>query len=242
MWRAVTIAGKPADVLDPPGERPRFALLFLHNLQGQTLAGVASATALLQRHGLACVCPHGKRSWWADRVCAEFDPKITAERFLADSVVPFARQRWDLPPRRIGLLGVGMGGQGALKLAFRYPQAFPAVAAIAPALDCHDLYGRGTPLDDMYDSKEQCRQDTAPLHLPPHDPPPHIWWCHDPDDEHWQRGGDRLHEKMGALGIEHVADLDTRAAGQPEAYFERMLTRAVEFLLAGLEKESRRLL
>lgn len=242
MWRAVTIAGKPADVFDPPGERPRFALLYLHNSQGQTLAGVPFATQLLTRHALACVCPHGKRSWWTDRPCAEFDPTVSAERHLVDAVLPFARQRWELPPRRIGLLGVGMGGQGALKLAFRYPQALPAVAAIAPALDYHDLHGRGTPLDDMYDSKEQCRQDTAPMHLPPHEPPQHIWWCHDPDDEHWHRGGDRLHEKMGALGVEHVADLETRAAGQAEAYFEHMLTRAVDFLLAGLEKESRRLL
>jgi S-formylglutathione hydrolase len=94
----------------------------------------------------------------------------------------------------------------------------------------------------MYDSREQCRQDTAILHVPPHHPPPHIHFCIDPDDDQWYRGNDRLHEKLAALGIEHTADLTTRAGGHTWEYFENMAAPVLQFLLTALDKESRRLL
>ena len=94
----------------------------------------------------------------------------------------------------------------------------------------------------MYDSKEQCRQDTALLHVPPHDPPPHIYFCIDPEDADWYRGNDRLHEKLGALGVEHTADLTTSGGGHSWEYFDRMAEPALRFVHQGLEKESRRLL
>ena len=126
-------------------------------------------------------------------------------------------------------------------MAFKHPDLFPAVAAIAPALDYHELYGRGTPLDAMYDSKEQCRQDTALLHVHPVHYPPHIFFCIDPDDG-WYRGCDRLHEKLSALGVPHEADLTTRAGGHSWAYFDHMAERVEHFVHAGLGQESRRLL
>ena len=67
----------------------------------------------------------------------------------------------------VGLLGVGMGGQGALLLAFKQPELFPVVAGIASSIEYHELYGHGTPVDALYDSKEQCRQDTIPDARPP---------------------------------------------------------------------------
>jgi S-formylglutathione hydrolase len=115
------------------------------------------------------------------------------------------------------------------------------VAAISAAIEYHELYGQGTPLDEMYDSKEQCRQDTAIMHVPPHHPPPHIFFCIDPDDPLWYRGNDRLDEKLNALGIAHEKDLTTRAGGHSWDYFNHMAERAIRFLYAGLEKESRRL-
>ena len=242
-WTCVTIAGKPADVYDPPGPaRPRFGVLFLHGAGRETLAGNAAFTELFAELRLACVCPHGERSWWGDRLCAEFDTALTPERYLLDRVLPYFAERWGLRPRAIGLLGISMGGQGALRLAFKHAELFPAVAAISSALDYHDLYGRGTPLDEMYDSKEQCRQDTALMHVPPYHAPPHVFFCIDPDDTAWYRGNDRLHEKLNALGVAHTLDLTTRAGGHSWDYFNHMAGVAVRFLNAGLEHESRRLL
>src|SRR5438874_8311971 len=60
----------------------------------------------------------------------------------------------------------------------------------------------GTSLGEMYDSKEQCRQDTALMHIHPSEHPPHVFFAIDPEDADWYRGNDRLHEKLGALGVE----------------------------------------
>jgi pimeloyl-ACP methyl ester carboxylesterase len=239
-WSRQAIGGKDADVLDPPG-KPRFGVIFLHGIGQETLAGNETWTNILAQRGLACVCPHGQRSWWLDRVCAEFDPALTAERHILDHVVPFFRERWGIGPRAIGICGISMGGQGALRLAFRHPQLFPAAAGIASAIDFHELYGSGSTLDDMYDSKEQCRQDTALMHIRP-EYPPHLFFCIDPDDVDWYRGNDRLHEKLSALGVPHNMDLTTQAGGHSWTYFNRMAEPTLRFVAEGLTQESRRLL
>lgn len=240
-WSQVVLAGKKADVFDPAG-KPRFGVLFLHGVGLETLVEQPVFTGLLADAKLACVCPHGQRSWWGDRLCAEFDGQLTPERHLLHHVMPFIEQRWGLASPAIGLLGISMGGQGALRLAFRHARSFPVVAAISPALDYHEVFGQGTPLDEMYDSKEQCRQDTALLHISPLAYPPHILFCIDPEDELWYRGNDRLHEKLAALGIPHTHDLTTTAGGHSWTYFNHMAGAAMRFLRDGLAQESRRLL
>jgi pimeloyl-ACP methyl ester carboxylesterase len=241
-WSSVTIGGKTADVYDPPGGRPRFGVLHLHGHGLKTLRDETAFSRWFDEFNLACICPHGQRSWWADRVCAEFDPVLTAERYLLDTVVPFFAERWNLSPRALAMQGISMGGQGALRLAFKHPERFAVVAAIAPAIEYHEWYYRGTPLDEMYDSKEQCRQDTAPMHIHPSQQPPHVFYCIDPLDTEWYRGCDRLHEKLSALGVAHELDMTTSAGGHSWDYFNHMAERVVRFVVAGLEQQSRRLL
>jgi enterochelin esterase-like enzyme len=242
-WTTVDIGGKSADVFEPSrAGRPQSGVLHLHGIGLETLSDRPVFTRWLEELQLACVCPHGQRSWWTDRICSEFDSRITPERYLLEQVVPFFHERWDLGPRAIGLQGISMGGQGALRLAFKHPDIFPVVAAISAAIDYHELYGQGTTIDTMYDSKEQCRQDTALLHIHPSHYPPHIFFCIDPDDADWYRGNDRLHEKLAALGISHEMDLTTRADGHSWEYFNHMAERVLKFVRGGLEQESRRLL
>jgi esterase/lipase superfamily enzyme len=242
-WSTIEIAGKKADVYEPPSlGRPRFGILHLHPLGLETLRDRPAFTRLFDELKLPCVCPQGQRSWWADRICTEFDPHITAERYLLDCVVPYFRERWHLTPRAIGIQGISMGGQGALRLAFKHPEILPVVGAISSAIDYHELYGQGSPLDEMYDSKEQCRQDTVLLHIHPSHYPPHLSFCIDPEDVLWYRGNDRLHEKLNALGIPHELDLSTQAGGHSWTYFDHMAERLERFVYAGLEHVSRRLL
>lgn len=240
-WSSDILHGKTLDVFEPTA-RGGAALLFLHPVGLETLKDNAVYTDLLERHRLPCVCPHGQRSWWTDRVCAEFDPVLPTERFLREQVVPWARARWGLGPRGLGVFGISMGGQGALRLGFKYPREFPVVAGIASAIEYQELFHAGTPIDEMYESKEQCRQDTALLHIHPYEHPPHVYFCCDPADDLCYRGNDRLHEKLNALGVIHTADLATRAGGHTWSYFEAMARPAVEFLAAGLATEARRLL
>jgi S-formylglutathione hydrolase len=241
-WHRKQIGTRSAEVFELPDRiSPRAGVLFLHDLDLVTLEGSAVYSALFEKHGLVCVCPQAGTSWWVDRVCPQFDPQLTPERFLLDQAVSYFQREWSLAPRSLGLLGFGMGGQGALRLALRHPSIFQAVAGVGPILDFHEMYHQGTALDEMYDSKEQCRQDTALLHVDPSRFPAHILFCaHRGDGRSW-RGSDRLHEKLGALGIEHEFDVGTDGSpGWP--YFERQAERAVGFLSESLRQESRRLL
>ncbi|HEX4591821.1 MAG TPA: alpha/beta hydrolase-fold protein [Gemmataceae bacterium] len=239
-WTTVDIAGKAADTYDPP-DRPRFGLIYLHGVGQETLSDQPKYTNLFAKLRLGCVVPRGGYTWWSDRILREYDPSRTAEQYVRTAVVPYVRQRWALGERSVGLFGISMGGQGALRMAFRHPEEFPVVAAISPAIEYHEYYGQGNSLDEMYESKEQARQDTAILHIHPSRFPPHIFFCCDPDDD-WHRGADRLHEKLSALGVPHEYDLTTRAGGHTWDYYNAVADRVIAFLHDGLEQESRRLL
>jgi S-formylglutathione hydrolase len=239
-WTSVMLAGKTADIFDPPG-RPRFGLIYLHGVGQETLADKQVYIRLLADLGLCCIVPQGGYSWWSDRICPDYDSTHTAERYVLDTVRLYLQQRWVLADRSVGLFGISMGGQGALRIAFKHPDIFPVVAGIAPAIDHHEYYGQGLSLDTMYDSKEQCRQDTALMHIHPSHQPPHIFFCCDPDDD-WHRGCDRLHEKLSALGVPHECYLTTRAGGHTWDYYDAVAERVIHFLVNGLEQESRRLL
>jgi S-formylglutathione hydrolase FrmB len=242
-WIQETIAEHAVDIYVPSEVgRPGYALLFLHGVGQETLVGCDAFTRVFDQLGVPCISPIGKWSWWSDRLDATFDPKLSAEQHLLQNVLPFVRERFRLQDRRVGLFGISMGGQGALRLGFKYPQVFPVVAGISPAIEYQEYHGQGLTLDAMYASKEHCRQDTAPMHIHPNDYPPHIFFCIDPNDAEWYRGNDRLHEKLQALGIAHECDLTTEAGGHSWQYFNHMAERTVRFVYDGLVAESRRLL
>src|SRR5262245_58405379 len=96
-WSQVQIDGKPADLFES-AESPRYCVIFLHPVGQETLAGNAVWTALLDKMRLACICPQGKFTWWSDKISTEFDPQITAERYILDSVIPFCNERWQFTP------------------------------------------------------------------------------------------------------------------------------------------------
>jgi len=239
-WTRFDIGGKPADVFEPPaGPAARYALLWLHD--DDERSPPSTLTQHLARLRLPCVAPHGGQACWADRVCPAFDPELTTEQHLLRNVVPWMAARWALGPRGVGAAGVGMGGQGAVRLGLKYPDRFPAIASVDGAFDHHELYGRGTPLDAMYATREHCRQDTAVLHVQPVHWPPHLWLACDPASA-WYRGNDRLHEKLSALGVPHAADLDATTGGDAGAYLDRMIAPMLAYLADGLNRESRRLM
>ncbi len=229
-WSRLEIDGKSCEVFEPQGA-PRFALLWLHD--EDAASPPAALTAFLEKESLACAAPFVARSWWVDRVCPEFDPVQSAERHLIENVVPWTQARWNLAPRAIAVAGIGMGGQGAVRLGLKYPDRFPVVASLNGAFDFHDRHGHGTPLDDMYESRERARQDTAVLQLDPYRWPPHIWFACDPASE-WFRGNDRRHEKLRAYGVPHMIDFQMTGA-------DPGLETMVGFVVKGLERESRRL-
>lgn len=241
-WTTVEIGGKPADIFEPTEPHPAGrAVLHLHGHGLETLKDKPAFTAELERHGLRAVCPHGRRSWWSDVVCEEFDAEMTPIQHLREHVVADIAARWDIAPPNIGLTGISMGGQGVLQLAYRHPREFPVVAAISPAVDFHNWHGQGLPIDEMFANREAARQATVTLQLHPLNWPRHQWFVCDPTDEDWFEGVERLAMKLSSSGIPFEADLETSAGGHSWDYFNSVAGRAIGFVAERLEKESRRI-
>jgi pimeloyl-ACP methyl ester carboxylesterase len=242
-WQDISIGGKAAMCFEfPQTISPRGALLFLHDMDAVTLEASPIYTSLVEQHKFTCLCPRAPDSWWLDRVWPAFDPQLNAERWLIEQAVPFMQARWQLAPGRLAVLGLGMGGQGALRLALRHSELFQTVVGIDAIQDFHELYHQGTSLDKLYDSKEQCRQDTAILQIHPAHFPAHLFFCCDPASPSVLRGNDRLHEKLSALGIAHEIDFAVSAGGNSWLYAEKMAPRVMDFLARGIEEQSRRIL
>jgi S-formylglutathione hydrolase FrmB len=241
-WALETVGGHPCDVYEPPVRSPYgYVVLYLHGVHLNRLQDKAVFLEQFDRHGLAVVAPLTKRSWWTDKICLEFDAKISAERHVVENVLPFIEQRFGAKPPRIGLLGTSMGGQGALRIAYRHPRLFPVSAAISPAIDFHKRYNEGDEtIPQMYPDPEAARQDTAILHIHPLNWPHHQFFCCDPEDYRWWDSADRLHMKLWSLGIPHEYDLETTGGVHGFDYYNRMAERAVGFLASKLDEERRR--
>jgi S-formylglutathione hydrolase len=238
-WQREEIDGRPADVFDPlPAEAGAGVVLFLHDFDAQSLSESAVFTAELARHKLRAVCPIADRCWWTTVPCPDFDPQTSPLQYIRDLVVPFIDRSWSLATRRLALLGIGMGGQGVLQLAYRWPRDFPVVAAISPAIDFQNWYGHGLSLDQMFASKEAARQQTATLHIHPMNWPKQQFLCCDPADEYWFEGTDRLAMKLSSIGIPFERDLTTAGGGHSWTYFERMAAPALGFLATSLTAAS----
>ncbi|MBM4000693.1 MAG: esterase [Planctomycetes bacterium] len=235
-WREIRVNGHPCDLFEPSRGNPhRHSVLYLHGVHGGKLADHPAFTESLERHGLPLVAPIAGPCWWTDRICRAFDERVTAERHLLDHVVPMIADRYGGTPR-IGLLGTSMGGQGALRLAYKYPRLFPAVAALSPAIDYQIRWDTDPILRTMYADPESVRQDTALLWIHPLHWPAHQFFGCDPADTRWWDGADRLRMKLASLGIPFEADLETSAGGHGFAYYDRMAERAIGFLADRLPK------
>ncbi len=240
-WAALDLAGHPCDVFEPSEGNPNgYVVLYLHGVHQGSLREQAAFVDQFEQHGLRVVAPQTARSWWVDRICPEFDASITAQQHVIQNVLPFIRERFGIEPPRIALLGTSMGGQGALRYAYLFPQLFPVVAAVSPAIDFQKRIEdaeEGDPLLEMYEDPEQARQDTAILHIHPLNWPRRQFFCCDPADTRWYDSADRLRMKLSSLGIPFECDLDTSAGGHGFPYYNHMAPHVVRFLVNALNSE-----
>ncbi|MGH7139861.1 MAG: alpha/beta hydrolase-fold protein [Pirellulales bacterium] len=239
----ITVAGHRCQMYEPPERHPQgWSIVFLHDVDADGLRGRAAYLEAFARYGIPCIAPLSGRSWWTERIWNDFDPNLSTERFVVDHVLPYVAERWQSHAPRAALLGIGMGGQGSLRLSFKYPHKLPIVAAVAPAIDYQLAYydEEEQALRDIYSEPEAARQDTATLHVHPLNWPRNIWFAADPAGEPWFGSAERLKMKLSALGIPHDADLETSAAGQGSDYAERMAPRAAAYIVERLDRERRR--
>jgi enterochelin esterase-like enzyme len=242
-WTVEKVGGHPCHLFEPPERNKHgFVVIYLHGVHLQQLTDKQPFVDEFIAHGLPVVAPVTRRSWWTDKICEEFDREVSAERHVIDRVLPFIAEQFGAAPPKIGLLGTSMGGQGALRFAYKHPNMFPVVAAISPAIDFQLRYYEGDEtIPQMYPDPESARQDTALLHIHALNWPRHQFFCCDPADARWFDSADRLRMKLYSLGIPHECDLETTAGGHGFNYYNRMAPKAIRFLVERLEKERLRL-
>lgn len=240
-WSTDEIAGHPCDIFEPTTRNPHnYVVLYLHGVHQGKLNGKVEFEQQFEQHGLPVIAPQTKRSWWSSRICEEFDATISAEQHVLQNVLPFIEQRWQAVATQVALLGTSMGGQGALRLSYKFPDTFPIAAAISPAIDHQrrmEFPEEDEPLFDMYEDPEDCRQDTALLHIHPLNWPRHQFFCCDPTDYPWADSADRLRMKLGSLGVPFECDLETVGGGHGFTYYSLMAEKAMSFIANALERE-----
>ncbi len=249
-WHVADVAGHPCEIHAPANPLAGRAAIYLHGVREWWLQELPVLRDLIEQARLPIVAPRAGRSWWLDRIVPAFDPRISPERYVVEQVVAEIGRGGGVAPPRSAIIGTSMGGQGALRLAYRHPNTFPVAAAISPAIDFHAALREAHEREDgefydtlgeIYGDVERARQDTAILHVHPLNWPRHQFFACDPADEHWYDGAVRLQSKLVALGIPHVALLEPRGGGHGQAYYDRVSGDLIGFVLERLEQESRRI-
>ena len=125
----------------PPGRGPgdRLPLVIaLHGFGGNhtsALAGITPSQAVALQPGgtplppIALVTVDGGGGYWNPH------PGDNPQAMLTDELIPLCQRKGlGAGTRGIGVLGISMGGYGAILLAEKYPRLTGAVAAISPAI------------------------------------------------------------------------------------------------------------
>ena len=175
----------------------RFGLIWLHDADGRPAPPEVEVFACDE--GAICVNPVTPSALWLGQPIdpdTGYSPLGRVAELVRKLIADYS-----LSPHRLAVWGVGLGGQGALQLGFRYPDLFPVVMAVNPLLDLHDYYGLGTPLDELYSGREQCRNDTATAWVPDKYRPASLCIWTDPADMPRRFGAERLAEKLGSRGV-----------------------------------------
>ena len=236
MWNWININGKPAEAFVPTDPIPGSAIMYLHAHGEERLSEKPGFTELFERFRYRVICPRGAKSWWLDRVCRDFDPELTPMRFLRENLVNWLQENWEVNPPHLALLGISMGGQGVLNLAYRHATTFPVVAAISSAIELHKAYGHGFPIDEIFESAEAARQECATLHIHPLNWPKYQFFACDPLDPTWFSGNEVLASKLSSSGVLYECDLKTSLGGHDWTYFTAMAEKALRHIDHGLKK------
>lgn len=156
----------------PPGHGPGDALPLVVMLHGfganhtNALTAMSPAQAVaLEVDGvplppMAMVTVDGGGGYWNPH------PHDDPMQMVVGELIPMCQSlNLGRAPQRIGTMGISMGGYGALLLAEKYPDLFPAVAAISPAVWTTYAQARGANAG-AYASAEDFTSDDAVTHAP----------------------------------------------------------------------------
>lgn len=236
---------------DAPSDKPRFypVLYFLHGLgdNEQSLVNFGGWNLLenLQDSGRVgeyiVVTPDGGRGFYVNSK----DGRNRYEDFLIREFLPAIEKRYRIArrPATRGIAGFSMGGYGALRLAFKYPELFAAVSAHSAALyetlprtvaNSPRMQARlailtgvfGSPIDAEFYQQQSpftlARARAAALRRL------RIYFdCGREDDYGFDAGAKALHDLLAAQHIEH--DYHLYPGGHSPFYFAEHLPATFQF-------------
>lgn len=89
---------------------------------------------LSDRYGMILVCPNGSNSWYFD---SPLDPSLRYETFITQELIPHIDRHYPTLTSREGraIMGLSMGGHGALYLTLRHPDLFGAAGSMSGGVD-----------------------------------------------------------------------------------------------------------
>lgn len=145
---------------DKPQETPQKmrTLFLLHGYTGEGWNWVPEWLA--QKYGFAVVAPSGENAFWLDGLSTGH--KYCT--FVGEELVDYIRRTFGLArtAEETYILGLSMGGFGALHTALSYPQNFGKAAAMSSALIVHQIAGMKPGTDNgtaNYDYYHECFGD-----------------------------------------------------------------------------------
>ncbi len=150
FYSAVRGKEVPYFVAQPSAETNSYPVVFLLHGAWDSAAvwaerlGPQKLSAWAAKYGLIIVMPDGEPfGWYLD------GPDSKIETYLMSELYPqvmAAEQRAN--PKQVGILGLSMGGHGALTLALKHPAQFQAVGALSAVTDLALHAGNRHPADD----------------------------------------------------------------------------------------------
>ncbi|MBQ3797729.1 MAG: esterase [Butyrivibrio sp.] len=122
---------------NPYAKRPIKTLFLLHGYTGDAENWVPEE--LSAKYNFAVVVPNGENSFW-------LDGRATGHQFctfLGEELINYVRKTFNLALTKEDtyIMGLSMGGFGALHTAFAYPETFGKVTALSSALITHEVTG-----------------------------------------------------------------------------------------------------
>jgi putative tributyrin esterase len=91
-----------------------------------------SDVARFAEKGLILVMPEGESSYYTNSVDR---PRDRFEDYIVKDLISEVETRFPADPTRRAIVGVSMGGFGAVKLALKHPELYGFVGALSPAID-----------------------------------------------------------------------------------------------------------
>ena len=146
----------PYSIWEPPSYSPGQSMpliIFLHGGRGsrkQFQMFLPLITAMMKADKLPEAIwssPSADRSFYMDYK----DGSALWETVLIDEYIPMLMDKYAVTDaNNIVLVGVSMGGMGGLRLAFKYPKKFGAVAVLEPAIEAALSWNKVTDSDTFY--------------------------------------------------------------------------------------------